>query len=394
MERVGIGKMPTLFLYDIIVHLCFMLRIGFDAKRAFCNTTGLGNYSRSVITSLAQHYPDYKYILYTTKAPKNERTAGLWNPVFSRVTPPMPFLKSLWRSRLILSRLVKDKLDIYHGLSHELPVGIHKTGIKTVVTIHDLIFLRYPGYYKAIDRKIYERKIKYACRHADLVIAVSEQTKRDLISFFSVPPGKIEVVYQACDPVFQQRKDQQGLRSVKEKYQLPDRYLLSVGTIEERKNLLLTVKALLHTPLDIPLVVIGKVTSYALEVKQFIKENGLESRILFPERVAFEDLPAIYQQASIFIYPSRFEGFGIPILEALYSGVPVIAATGSCLEEAGGPGSRYVDPDDVTGMSTAINNILSDKLLQTEMIKSGLSFAARFSEQDHAAQLIRHYSDL
>jgi len=371
------------------------MNIGFDAKRAFLNYTGLGNYSREAINTMAEEFPLETYYLYTTKAPDNNRTASLFNRSNIVVrTPGFPFFRSLWRSRLIIRQLKKDRLDIFHGLSHELPFGIGKTGIRSVVTIHDLIFLRYPQYYQSVDRKIYEAKYRYACRHADKIVAISEQTKKDIQTFFGIDPARIEVIYQGCDPSFAQKKTITQLDSIKEKYGLPDRFLLNVGTVEERKNTLLIVKALTMLPDELKLVIVGRHTAYANEVKKYIEEHGLGTRVIFLENVSFNDLPGIYQLAGIFVYPSRFEGFGIPVLEALNSGVPVIAASGSCLEEAGGGGSIYTDPDNEKAMAAHVLNLMEDRTLRESIVNKGYEHAAGFSAGIMANKLMTLYRSI
>ncbi|WP_118972819.1 glycosyltransferase family 4 protein [Taibaiella koreensis] len=370
-----------------------MLRIGFDAKRAFLNHTGLGNYSRSVIGSLARFFPSESYFLYTPRIVKDSRTLPMLQPAVTLRSPRLPVLTSAWRSRFVVPQLKRDRLDIYHGLSHELPAGIQYTGIKTLVTIHDLIFLRYPQYYKAADRKIYELKFRHACKHADRIIAISEQTKRDIVHYFGTAPDKIHVVYQTCDPAFGHACTPEQLQQVSSRYALPAHYLLYVGTIEERKNLMLIARALSMMPHE-HLVVVGKPTAYAEKVKTYLKEHHIEGQVTFLERVPFPDLPALYQRADIFIYPSEFEGFGIPLLEALYSGVPAIGATGSCLEEAGGPGSIYVSPENPQALADAIRLIQSDKQQRQQMIQTGKQYASGFTEEAHAGRLMEHYRQL
>lgn len=368
------------------------MNIGFDAKRAFLNYTGLGNYSREAVNALVEVFPQETYYLYTTKAVRNSRTASFFNRESITIrTPQFPFLKSLWRSRLVIPQLKRDKLDVFHGLSHELPLGIEKTGIRSVVTIHDLIFLRYPQYYRPVDRKIYEAKYRYACRHADKIIAISEQTKRDIQSFFAVDPAKIEVIYQGCDSSFTQKKTGAELDSIRDKYRLPEKFLLNVGTVEERKNVLLVVKALAMLPQAPKLVIVGRQTGYADEVKKYIEEHRLEDRVIFLDNVSFTDLPGIYQLAEVFVYPSRFEGFGIPVLEALSSGIPVIAASGSCLEEAGGSGSLYADPDDEKTMAAHMQLLLEDRTLRAEIINIGYKHFAGFSAAIMANKLMTLY---
>ena len=254
--------------------------------------------------------------------------------------------------------------------------------------------MRYPEFYKRIDRKIYAFKFKKACRVADSIIAVSECTKRDIVDFFGIAPEKITVIYQGCDKSFQQLASNEVKDKARELYQLPEKYLLYVGSIESRKNLKLIVEALTKTQCDLPLIAIGKHTPYADEVQQYINEQGLNERVKMLHNVDFTYFPAIYQMASIFIYPSFFEGFGIPILEALYSRIPVIGATGSCLEEAGGPNSIYVNPTDANEMATAIDRIMQDEKLRQQMIDNGVEYANMFNQERLSRLMMEHYKTL
>jgi len=371
------------------------MRIGYEAKRAFLNTTGLGNYSRGLIRMMALNYPQNEYFLYTPKIKPNKQFEFLSriNQVETK-TPKSSYFTSLWRSRGVVFDLKRDGIGLYHGLSHELPIGISDSGIKSVVTIHDLIFMRYPQYFDLVNRKIYAAKIKYACKHADRIIAVSEKTKADLVQLMNVHPEMIEVLYQGCDESFYVKQDAARLVEVRSKYKLPEKYILNVGTIEPRKNLLLLTKALLYLPKDTQLVVVGKKSKYFEQVNKYIVEHKLTEQVLFLDKVSFTDLPAIYQQAQLFVYPSRYEGFGIPVLEALVSGVPVIAAKGSCLEEAGGPDSLYCDPDDETDLTEKIRQVLNDAELRRRMIAKGLVFSRRFEESKLAAQLMNIYNNV
>lgn len=318
------------------------MRIGFDGKRAVQNFTGLGNYSRYIVDILCQFYPENEYVLYAPKKRENKRLNKLTKQYrqLQLSYPTTSFwkkLSSLWRVLGVTRQLEKERIDIFHGLSNELPLNIHKSKVKSIVTIHDLIFLRYPQYYHSIDRNIYTYKFRKACENADRIIAISECTKRDIIEYFGIPADKIEVVYQGCDTSFTHPVTEEKKREVRAKYQLPEHYILNVGSIEERKNALSAVQALTMLPEQIHLVIVGRHTEYTDKIERFIKENKLEERVHIISNVPFDDLPTFYQLAEIFVYPSRFEGFGIPIIEALYSGIPVVAATGSCLEEAGGP---------------------------------------------------------
>lgn len=372
------------------------MRIGFDAKRAVQNFTGLGNYSRYVIDILCRFYPDNEYIAYAPKRIENKQTDRLLNrhPGLSLKLPDGLLwrkARSLWRVWGISGQMEKEHTELFHGLSNELPLNIRRKKIKSIVTIHDLIFLRYPRFYKRIDRAIYSFKFRKACRNADRIIAISECTKRDIVSFFDIDPGKIEVVYQGCDACFSHEATEQQKQEVRQRYALPRKYVLNVGSIEERKNALLAIKAMEGLPNEVHLVIVGKHTPYTDKIKSYANEKGLARRIRFIHNLPFADLPAVYQMATVFIYPSRFEGFGIPILEALHSGVPVVAATGSCLEEAGGPYSIYVDPDNVEETAAALRLLCTDEAQRKEMIEKGKEFAASFSEEKQAEQLMEIY---
>lgn len=368
------------------------MRIGFEAKRAFHNFTGLGNYARAVIHILTTHFPENQYFIYSPKLKKNSRTDFLYLLSNGTIrTSPFKLFKSYWRSKGIISQLLKDKVELFHGLSHEIPFGLNKKGIKSVVTIHDLIFIRFPHFFNFIDRKIYDFKFRSACKNSDRIIAISQQTKNDIVQFFGIDERKIDVVYQGCDPIFQLTCSAAELAQVRLNYQLPTHYLLCVGTLENRKNQLVILKALVHLPEHIHLVLVGKSTPYEHVLRAYILANQLEDRVKIISNVDFKDLPSIYQQAEMFVYPSLFEGFGIPILEALTSGTPVIAAKGSCLEEAGGPHSLYFQPNDEIELTESIAQILADKSLKNEMIKKGNEFALNFSEENIAKNLLTVY---
>ena len=370
------------------------MKIGFDAKRALFNRSGLGNYSRSTLKLLSHFYPENKYYLFS---PKNsqELFKSSENQFIVIPEPGIPTsLSSLWRTWGIHRQIKNLKLDIYHGLSNELPWSIKKTSVKSVVTIHDLIFLRFPEYYPIIDRQIYKLKFQHACRVADKIIAISEATKIDIITYFGTTPEKIEVVYQTCDPVFRILLDEEKKELVRKKYVLPPKYILYLGTIEKRKNALTLIKAYLNKNPEIPLLIAGRPTDYLSEINEFLAINPVGERIIFRHNIESVDLPALYQSAIMFVFPSVFEGFGIPILEALYSGVPVITSTGSCFSETGGDAALYCDPYDVDQMSECMSIVLNDPGARKSMIERGFAHAGKFDESSVASNLLKVYTDL
>ena len=386
------------------------MNIGFDAKRAAQNRTGLGNYSRFVIRILSEKFAGNQYHLYT---PKPHRMPYLQEiPTLKHLFlhfPPQGIwsrLRSLWRVWGITKDIQKDGIHIFHGLSNELPLNIGTPeqrkmkadgkGCKYIVTVHDLIFIHTPQYYHWIDRQIYNFKFRRACRCADRVIAVSEYTKQEIMHYYHTPESKIDVVYQGCDPVFSQEIEEGKLQEVKARYQLPDKFVLYVGSIEERKNLMLVAKAMakLNRRAAIHVVAVGRRTAYVDKIQNFLKAQGIEHLFHFYHQVPYADLPSFYKWASTFAYPSRIEGFGIPLLEAISSGVPAIGCTGSCLEEAGGPNSIYVNPDDAQGMADAILRTCTDEDLRQHMISEGKKYALNFSDEKLSHDLMKVYENL
>lgn len=370
------------------------MKIGFDAKRAAQNRTGLGNYSRFVLQILSDHMPKNEYVLYTPHPRKCSLLSALKGSFISRFpeTSLWKRFRSLWRVWGITDDLRKDGIELFHGLSNELPLNIRKaTQVRSIVTIHDLIFLRYPSCYPFIDRLIYNYKFKKACQHADRIIAVSECTKRDIVSLYHIPAEKIDVVYQGCDAQFKQPATEEKKAEVKHKYKLPDRYILYLGSIEKRKNLMLLAKALTHLDASYQVIAVGKHTPYADEVQRYLQKQGLTDRMQMIHGVPFADLPALYQLATTFVYPSLYEGFGIPLLEALNSGTPAIGAYGSCLEEAGGPCSLYVPPTDEKALAEAIRKTYTDLSLRDRMIQEGRAYAQRFEDAPLAKDLWEVY---
>ena len=366
------------------------LKVGFDAKRAFFNRSGLGNYSRLILQGVIEFGSNLVDVVAFSPSPKNDEfnLRGI-----KRVSPKgiYKLIPTFWRSKGIVSDLKKEGVGIFHGLSNELPIGLSNAGIKSIVTIHDLIFLRYPELYKSFDRSIYLNKTKKAVKSADLIIAISEQTKQDLVEFLDVSPAKIEVVYQDCDKQFRIKKTKDEIADVIHKYSLPEHYILSVGTIEERKNQLLTLQA--ASGLGVSVVMIGKKTDYYNELQAYVNEVGMIDRVHFPENVSFSDFPAIYQNAKVFMYPSIFEGFGIPILEAMRSGVPVLTSKGSCFQETGGDSAIYIE-NDVIQAKEALSKLLSSKDLRDSCIEKGMAHSQNFDVEKTIPQLLSLYKEI
>ncbi|WP_223598676.1 glycosyltransferase family 1 protein [Chryseobacterium sp. GVT01B] len=364
------------------------MKIAFDAKRFFHNTSGLGNYSRDLVRILSEYEPDNEYLLLN----KNKSERG--KEILER-----PNVHCIETSKGNFSRQLKmgkdaqkQGADIFHGLSGELPLKWDPKPIKKVVTIHDLIFVRYPQYYSFFDRRIHFWKFKKAADMADKIIAISEQTKRDIIQYLKVPETKIEVIYQGCHHAFKEQQSPELMQAVKDKYNLPERFILNVGTIEDRKNLLNVVKAIKGT--EIPLVVVGRKTKYYQKIESFLKKNKMEKQVLFLEGVSIDELAAIYKLADIFVYPSFFEGFGIPVIEALFSKTVVVTSNTSCLPEAGGKDSVYINPDNDLDIRAKLKFLWENESERKRREEKGFEFVQKFNDEPIAKQLMNFYQKI
>ncbi|MGC5745803.1 glycosyltransferase family 4 protein [Chryseobacterium sp. NFX27] len=361
------------------------MKIAFDAKRFFHNTSGLGNYSRDLVRILSQYYHENEYLLLNKNS--SERGSDILK------NPNVRFVEtskgSLSRQLKMGKDAQKEGADIFHGLSGELPLKWGKEPIKKIVTIHDLIFMRYPQYYSFFDRKIHLWKFKKAAASADKIVAISEQTKRDIITYLKVPESKIEVIYQGCHKAFKEQQSNEFIQEVKDKFNLPERYILNVGTIEDRKNLLNIIKGI--NGADIPLVVVGRKTTYYKKVEAFIRKNKMEKQVIFLEGVSMDELAVMYKLADIFVYPSFFEGFGIPVIEALFSKTVTITSNTSCLPEAGGKDSVYIDPANYLDIGAKIKFLWENESERKRRAERSFEFVQKFNDEPIAAQLMNLY---
>lgn len=367
------------------------MKIGFDAKRAFLNSSGLGNYSRNTLHALHNYYPGNHYVLFTPEI-KDE-----WFPDYKKFDVISPdssvskIFKSLWRSFSVSGQLQKHEIDIFHGLSNELPDGIYKTSVPSVVTIHDLIFMHFPQFYKPIDRNIYTRKMKYACAAATKILATSNQTKEDIIQYFNVYPNKIEVLYQSISPVF---FEMQHSNEIKEKYELAEQFILSVGTIEHRKNQLSLLKAVHNTNIDIEVVFVGNPTIYSAELLKYVSDNKMDKQVKFLANIPQKDLAVLYQKASLSVYISLFEGFGLPVIESMASGCPVITSNVSCLPETAGNAALLCSPSDTGKIAEAIKQLLENDKVKNELILKGKERAKQFHPAFVSEKMISLYAEI
>lgn len=377
-----------------------MIRIGFDAKRAFNNLRGLGSYSRNLIEGLTTLYPDNEYYLLGNKPKEPSCIHWLQNlEGKAKVISPKNgsgIGKALWRSAGMIKDIRHEKLDLYHGLSHEIPYFTSTVKSKFVVTIHDLIFLYYKDNFSIFDREIYLSKIKRSCHKSDKIIAISEQTKSDLINLLGIGSEKIEVIYQSCSPMFYERASEEKNKEVRNKLDLPDEYLLFVGALVEHKNVINIIDSISILPEEfkIPLIIVGKGKEYKEELIKRVKIKGLSEKVKFIDYVDNEDMPSLNQKAKLLIWPSLYEGFGIPIIESLFSGVPVLTSNLGVFREAAGKGGIYVNPASIEEISDSIINILSDEELYKKLQKEGYQYVQKFHIKNTTTKLMDLYQSV
>jgi len=370
--------------------------VAFEGKKAASNATGLGNYSRMVIDALSAHYQQDSFVVYSPRQCNQPALTTLLerDNVSLHLPNVAPLGTAWWRTiRGLAAQAEREGAQLLHGLSGQLPldIGRHRS-MASVVTVHDLIYCRYPQYYDRVNRNLYRWLCQRACQHATRIVAVSECTKRDVVEILGINPDKIDVVYQGCSTLFSQTVSDEAIAQVRQHYQLPQRYLLSVGTIEERKNVLLALQGLEHiADHDVGLVVVGKFTPYTKRLIDYAKQQDLSHRLILLEGVPSQHLPALYASAVAMVYASRYEGFGIPIIEAQHCGTPVIAATGSCLEEAAGNAALMVHPDSVEQMTNAMTQLLDDVQLRQNLVERGRQNVKRFTHERIAHDLMDVY---
>ena len=366
------------------------MKIGFDAKRAFNNTSGLGNYSRAVIQSMSENFSEENFFLFS---PSEKNKTGFSVPANCELILPNGISKSLWRSYGMLNEWNKLQLNIYHGLSNELPFGLNRSKAKKIVTIHDVIFKTHPEFYSVIDRTIYEIKTRHSVANADCIVAVSRQTKNELMKFYRVESEKIKVIYQSVPAHIISTVSSAEKDLVKKKYSLPDNFLLHTGTIERRKNLLTVLKALTRIKNPPALVVCGRETPYLKELKTFL-ENKKNISVQFIHNSSNIELNSIYSLAYAFIYASLHEGFGIPITEAATHALPVITSADSAMAEAAGDAGILVNPKDEEQIAAAIENLFSDSTLRNKLSDASLMQSRKFLAKNSALELMNLYREI
>lgn len=370
--------------------------IGFDAKHANRGNTTRSSYARFIIGALAEASPRSAYLrMYIESGePHDEFEALAMRHNVEAMEPDGALwrrLSGLWRLWHVGRDMELGDVELYHALAGVVPLGLQRRNIRSVVTIHSLEFLRLRKFFRPVYN-IYRRMLMLSSmRRADRIVAVSECVKRDIVRYLHIDAEKIDVIYGGCHRRFTEPVSESQIEQVRERYNLPERYILVSGTHSPRKNIAHIIEALPDIDPSVNLVIAGRGTKHTEALKRRVKALGMEDRVVMLHGVANEDMPAIYHAARAYLMMSLYEGFSTTIVEAITVGVPVIAAKGSSLEESGGEGSIYVEPQDHDALVEAVERVVHDEALRQSMIERGREYASRFRPEVIAYNVLNTY---
>ncbi len=366
------------------------MKIAINTLSIRCNYGGIGVYARNLIRALSRIDKNNRYILFLN--PENYTDFRIEQENFENILVKAPFKKYYIWEQIYLPFVVRKKqIDIIHGPRCVLPLLCK---IKSVVTIHDLAFLFFPEVMKFNLLNYWSVFVKRSALKADHIISVSESTRKDIIRLFNIAEHKITITHEACNNRFKRIEDESALNRISQKYDLPERFILYIGTIEPRKNLNVLLEAmdiLKKKTLNIKLVIVGKKGWLYAGFYDTLQRLGLENNVIFTGYVPTEDLPGIYNLAEVFVYPPKYEGFGLPLLEAMSCGVPVIASNISSIPEVLGGAGILVRPDEPIEFARKIYELLTDKEVSAKLSSRGFERIKCFSWEKVAKETLKVY---
>ncbi len=365
------------------------MRIGIDFTAAVRERAGIGRYARELVRALARLDQVNRHVLFVPRDAEAELLADAWPPNFSIVRAPLTerYLAALWqRARVPLPvETFIGGTDVFYSPDFLLPPTRAR---RALVTVHDLSYVRVPECFPEPLKIYLNRAVPRALERADLILADAASTQRDLQEVYRVAPEKIRVLYSGVDSRFCGEIAEGARARVREKYGLRAPYLLSLGTIQPRKNYARLIEAFSKLPVaDHQLVIVGRRGWMFEEIFQTVERLKLQERVVFPQFVDDDDLPALYAMATLFVYPSLYEGFGLPGAEAMACGAPVVCSNASSLPEVAGDAALYFEPRDVDAMADAVKRALTDKSLRLDLQRRGYTQVKQFSWERAAREL-------
>ena len=354
------------------------MKVAIDVQTTQGEKTGFGFY----VENLVKNFAKFRDIDFELIKPKKSED----------LNAPKRFL---WDQFGFPGEALKNNAEIIHQPCFSAPV-FHKNA-KVIVTVHDLISTKFGIDLPFFARLYFKNWMPYTYKFADKIICDSENTKRDVLEILKVPESKIKVIYLAASDKFNNAVEKENTKQIKDKYNTGDKYFLEVGTLSPRKNIEFLIKVFSRISRDYPeykLVLTGKKGWYYDKLTDLVKTSGIDDKVIFTGYIPDQDAPYLYKGAELFLYPSLYEGFGLPLLEAMASGVPVISSNASSLPEIVGDGGILIDPSNEAGWIAAVKKVLDNQSLRRVMIQKGLKQAKKFSWKKCADETIKCYEEL
>ncbi len=361
-----------------------MMRIGIDVSRLREEKRGVGHYLFNLLENISRLDKEDEFYLYSPRPIKfYPAQGGNWHYRFGHLPLPGSFWFQTEGKRFIQ----KDKIDVFFGSCDILPLGLPKE-VKKVLVVHDLVFVLYPETMANYNRFVHKLFFAKSIKASDTIIAVSQATKRDIVKYFRVEPEKIFVIYEGVKEIFSPSEEEKIL-NLRQRYDLLKPYILNVGTLEPKKNHITLLKAFARLKVDWDLVIIGKKGWKAEGFFSALKELRIDERVKILGYLPAEDLPLFYAGAEIFVFPSLYEGFGLPVLEAMACGTPVICSNVSSLPEVGGDAVLYFNPSSVEELVSQIERLIGDSNLKEKLKEKGKKRAKEFNWQKTAEETLK-----
>lgn len=367
------------------------MRIGIDVCLLGSQRTGMANYTRGLVSLLPEVAPQHEYFLYSNRGTGLQFSEN--TPVHHRVDVAFSWLPgSFWLSGRCATLLKRDNLDVYWSSGPLLPLGL-PTRVRKIVTVHDLAWLRFPHTTTLYNLLVQKLCAKRAITTADQIVAVSRSTQHELIATFGVPTEKTRVVYAGVSLEHKPQDPAKAAEYISAKYDVPTKYLAAVSAVGPRKNFRVLIQALRilksRGKLQCPLLIGGPIETKSSNLFREVEAADLtQNDIRFLGYLPIEDLPAFYGGAQVFLFPSLYEGFGIPPVEAMACGTPVIASNAQCMPEVLGQAAILESPGNAGGFADAIVTVLEDEKLRQSMRTAGYERVQQFRYEDSVKDLI------
>lgn len=369
------------------------MKIGIDARLLERKMTGVGRYLSNILKYIPEIDTGNDYFLFSYGKMSQYERAKIKSVPTVRFIPKGVFQKIIspfWLNFILPKYLEKYEIDLFFSPNHFLPLKTLKS--KSIIVIHDVFHKINKNFHPLYYRKYVDFFLPRAIKNSDLIITISECSKRDIIKFYNVPEAKIKVIYEAADDIFRPRElSTEDKGRMKKRYNLPDRFILYTGALEERKNIegIIKIADLLKDRAEIPILFFGKIGHRG---KTYLKEIRKRTNIQYKGFVEGNDLPYIYNLATIFLFPSFYEGFGLPVLEAMQSGLPVVASNTSSLSEILGEKGIGHDPEDYEGFASDIVKLLENKEFYDRIKRYGIEQAKKFSWQKTTKEIVETFN--